>query len=223
LNENNEHSKNEINKNKYIIKNQTPYAAGILIISLIFAIYLHKKSFDLAFYWGICLCFGFVLQKSRFCFTASFRDPYLTGSTILTRAVLIAFALTSIGFTIIKYINITQGNPVPGMDYVVPISLATALGAFTFGIGMVISGGCASGTFMRIGEGFQLQVITLIFFIVGSLWGARDYQWWEENFISQGIKIYLPDIFGLFGGLVANLIIIILIYILAKKWEDKKM
>jgi hypothetical protein len=109
------------------------------------------------------------------------------------------------------------------MDYVVPISLATALGAFTFGIGMVISGGCASGTFMRIGEGFQLQVITLIFFIVGSLWGARDYQWWEENFISQGIKIYLPDIFGLFGGLVANLIIIILIYILAKKWEDKKM
>jgi uncharacterized membrane protein YedE/YeeE len=223
LNENNEHSKNEINKNKYIIKNQTPYAAGILIISLIFAIYLHKKSFDLAFYWGIGLCFGFVLQKSRFCFTASFRDPYLTGSTILTRAVLIAFALTSIGFTIIKYINITQGNPVPGMDYVVPISLATALGAFAFGIGMVISGGCASGTFMRIGEGFQLQVITLIFFIVGSLWGARDYQWWEENFISQGIKIYLPDIFGLFGGLVANLIIIILIYTLAKKWEDKKM
>jgi len=223
LNENNEHSKNEINKNKYIIKNQTPYAAGILIISLIFAIYLHKKSFDLAFYWGIGLCFGFVLQKSRFCFTASFRDPYLTGSTILTRAVLIAFALTSIGFTIIKHINITQGNPVPGMDYVVPISLATALGAFAFGIGMVISGGCASGTFMRIGEGFQLQVITLIFFIVGSLWGARDYQWWEENFISQGIKIYLPDIFGLFGGLVANLIIIILIYTLAKKWEDKKM
>lgn len=223
MNENNEHSKNEINKNKYIIKNQTPYAAGILIISLIFAIYLHKKSFDLAFYWGIGLCFGFVLQKSRFCFTASFRDPYLTGSTILTRAVLIAFALTSIGFTIIKHINITQGNPVPGMDYVVPISLATALGAFAFGIGMVISGGCASGTFMRIGEGFQLQVITLIFFIVGSLWGARDYQWWEENFISQGIKIYLPDIFGLFGGLVANLIIIILIYTLAKKWEDKKM
>lgn len=223
MNENNEHSKNEINKNKYIIKNQTPYAAGILIISLIFAIYLHKKSFDLAFYWGIGLCFGFVLQKSRFCFTASFRDPYLTGSTILTRAVLIAFALTSIGFTIIKYINITQGNPVPGMDYVVPISLATALGAFAFGIGMVISGGCASGTFMRIGEGFQLQVITLIFFIVGSLWGARDYQWWKENFISQGIKIYLPDIFGLFGGLVANLIIIILIYTLAKKWEDKKM
>jgi len=223
LNENNEHSKNEINKNKYIIKNQTPYAAGILIISLIFAIYLHKKSFDLAFYWGIGLCFGFILQKSRFCFTASFRDPYLTGSTILTRAVLIAFALTSIGFTIIKYINITQGNPVPGMDYVVPISLATALGAFAFGIGMVISGGCASGTFMRIGEGFQLQVITLIFFIVGSLWGARDYRWWEENFISQGIKIYLPDIFGLFGGLVVNLIIIILIYTLAKKWEDKKM
>lgn len=223
MNKNKNNNINEKKKNKYIIKNQIPYAFGVLVLALLFGLYLWTKSFDLGFYWIIGLGFGFILQKSRFCFTASFRDPYLTGSTILTRAVLTAFALTSIGFSVIKYINISQGNPVPGMNYVVPISLATALGAFVFGIGMVISGGCASGTFMRIGEGFQLQVITLIFFVVGSLWGARDYQWWEENFISKGIKIYLPDIFGLFGGLVVNLIIITLIYKLAKKWEDKKM
>ncbi|MFW5890985.1 MAG: YeeE/YedE thiosulfate transporter family protein, partial [bacterium] len=148
--------KDRIHKNKYIIKNQIPYALGIFVLALMFGIFLHTKSFDLSFYWMIGLCFGFVLQRSRFCFTASFRDPYLTGSTALTRALLLAFALTSVGFTIIKYLNYINGNTIPGMNFVVPTSVATVIGAFIFGIGMVISGGCASGTFMRIGEGFQL-------------------------------------------------------------------
>ncbi len=213
----------EINKNKYIIKNQIPYALGGVILAFIFWIFLYTKSFNLSFYWLMGLGFGFVLQRSRFCFTASFRDPYLTGSTALTRALLLAFALTSIGFTIIKYLNYINGNDIPGMNFVVPISIATVIGAFIFGIGMVISGGCASGTFMRIGEGFQLQMITLVFFIVGSLWGAHDFEWWEDNFISKGFKVFLPDIFGWIGGLLVNLLIILTIYIIAKKWEDKKL
>jgi len=215
--------KYERKKNKYLIKNQIPYALGIFIMAIIFGIFLYTKSFNLSFYWIIGLCFGFVLQRSRFCFTASFRDPYLSGSTALTRALLLAFALTSIGFTIIKYLNYINGNGIPGMNFVVPISIATAIGAFIFGIGMVISGGCASGTFMRIGEGFQLQMITLVFFIVGSLWGAHDFKWWEDNFISKGFKVFLPDIFGWIGGLVVNLIIILIIYLIAKKWEEKKL
>src|SRR6056297_4189104 len=119
-----------------MIKNQIPYALGIFSLALIFVIFLYTKSFELYFYWIIGLCFGFILQRSRFCFTASFRDPYLTGSTALTRALLLAFALTSIGFTIIKYLNYINGNTIPGMNFVVPISIATAIGAFIFGIGM---------------------------------------------------------------------------------------
>ena len=57
------------------------------------------------------------------------------------------------------------------MSYVVPVSFATVIGAFIFGIGMVIAGGCASGTLMRVGEGFTMQILALFFFIVGSLWG----------------------------------------------------
>ena len=210
-------------KNKYMIKNQIPYALGIFSLALIFGIFLYTMSFDLSFYWIIGLCFGFILQRSRFCFTASFRDPYLTGSTALTRALLLAFALTSIGFTVIKYLYYVNRNIIPGMEYVAPISFATAVGAFFFGIGMVISGGCASGTLMRIGEGFQLQMITLVFFIIGSVWGAYDFKWWEDNFISKGFKVFLPDIFGWIGGLFVNLIIILIIYLIAKKWEEKKL
>jgi len=88
---------------------------------------------------------------------------------------------------------------------------------------MVISGGCASGTFMRIGEGFQLQMITLVFFIIGSRCGAHDFKWWEDNFISRGYRVFLPDIFGWIGGLLFNLIIILVLYLILKKWEEKKL
>lgn len=168
------------------------------------------------------LAFGYILQRSRFCFTASMRDPYLTGGTTLTRAVLLAFAITTIGFTAIKYGYFSKGLPVPGMSYVVPVSLATVAGAFMFGIGMVIAGGCASGTLMRVGEGFMMQILSLVFFIIGSLWGAHDFGWWKYNFISKGKAIFLPDVFGWFGAVVIQLTIIFLLYIAAEKYQDAK-
>jgi len=198
-------------------KNQLPCAAAIIAFSVFLSIYLGIINFESFKYWVIGLGFGFILQKSRFCFTAAFRDPYLTGSTALTKAALLSFAITSVGFTVIKYIYFNRGLPIPGMDYVAPISFATLIGAFIFGIGMVISGGCASGTFMRIGEGFQLQIVTLVFFVIGSFWAAHDYLWWEKIFISKGFRVFLPDIFGWIGGLSVNLLIILSLYFLVKR------
>jgi len=203
-------------------KSQLPKAyltlAGIILIG--FGLATISKT--LALFWVIGLGFGFILQKAKFCFTASMRDPYLTGSTSITRAVLIAFAITTVGFTAIKYGYFAKGLPIPGMGYVVPISLATAAGAFIFGIGMVIAGGCASGTLMRVGEGFTMQLLSLFFFIVGSLWGAHDFGWWKLNFIVKGKAVFLPDVFGWFGAVALQLLLIAALYIAAEKWESKK-
>jgi len=203
-------------------KSQLPKAyltlAGIILIG--FGLATISKT--LALFWVIGLGFGFILQKAKFCFTASMRDPYLTGSTSITRAVLIAFAITTVGFTAIKYGYFAKGLPIPGMGYVVPISLATAAGAFIFGIGMVIAGGCASGTLMRVGEGFTMQILSLFFFVVGSLWGAHDFGWWKLNFIVKGKAVFLPDVFGWFGAVILQLLLIAALYIAAEKWESKK-
>ena len=97
-----------------------------------------------------------------------------------------------------------------------------------FGIGMVISGGCASGTLMRVGEGFSMQMLTLFFFIVGSAVGAYNFGWWERNFIVSSPRIFLPDVMGGVDGpgwiiaLVANLLVIAVLYVLAYKWENRK-
>lgn len=204
-------------------KSQIPYGLLVLIMMIIIGIALSLKSNNLVMFWVFGGCFGFVLQKSRFCFTASMRDPWITGSTSVTKAVLIALAITTIGFTAIKYGAFVNGLPIPGMNYVVPISFSTVVGGILFGIGMVIAGGCASGTLMRVGEGFAMQVLSLAAFIGGSLLGAYHFGFWKINFISNGPKIFLPDYFGWFGAVIIQLLIIFCLYIAADLWQKKKM
>ncbi len=203
-------------------KSQLPQATFVLIVVIALGLFLSGRDNGIAWFFVTGLAFGYILQRSRFCFTASMRDPYLTGGTTLTRAVLIAFAITTIGFTAIKYGYFSKGLPIPGMSYVAPISLATVIGAFMFGVGMVIAGGCASGTLMRVGEGFTMQLLSLTFFTVGSLIGANHFGWWKDVFTSKGTKVFLPDVFGWFGAVVIQLLIIFLLYIAAEKWQDAK-
>lgn len=203
-------------------KNQIPFGLLMVLFIVIVAIALNGKSSTLAFFWITGTAFGFILQKGRFCFTASMRDPYLTGGTSLTRAVIIALAVTTVGFTAIKYGYANQGLAIPGMSYVAPISLATLVGAFMFGVGMVIAGGCASGTLMRVGEGFFMNSLALVFFVVGSLIGAHDYGWWKEHFISKGPAIFLPDYLGWMGAVILQLLVLLLLYYLAERYEVKR-
>ena len=203
-------------------KDQIMPGLGILVLIIASGVAMGFVSKTLAFFWVTGNIFGFVLQKTRFCFTASMRDPYLTGSTSLTKAVLTAFAVTTIGFAAIKYGALINGLPVPGQSFVVPVSLATAAGGLLFGIGMVIAGGCASGTLMRVGEGFGMQILSLFFFVIGSLWAAHDYGWWQLNVIMRGKAVFLPDLFGWFGAVVIQLLIIGFLWIAADKWGKRK-
>jgi len=204
-------------------KSQLPIALLVLLGIIAIGLLLTLRSTSVAMFWVFGCCFGFALQKSRFCFTASLRDPCITGSTSITKAVLIAFALTSIGFTAIKYNAFVSGQTIPGQSYVMPVSLATVVGGIMFGIGMVIAGGCASGTLMRIGEGFAMQMLALVFFVIGSLWGAKDMGWWNMNVIAGAPRIFLPDVFGWMGAIVIQLLIIGCLYVAADLWERKKL
>jgi uncharacterized protein len=203
-------------------KNQLPFGIASVAVIVLVTVLLGFKSDMLAFFWITGIAFGYILQRSRFCFTAAMRDPMLTGGTNLSKAVLMAFAVTSIGFAAIMYGAVMRGLPLPGEDFIVPVSFATVVGAFMFGIGMVISGGCASGTLMRVGEGFQMQALSILFFIVGSLWGAHDFGWWKLNVIIHGRPVFLPDLFGWIGAIVVQLLIIALLWTAADKWAKHK-
>jgi uncharacterized membrane protein YedE/YeeE len=68
------------------------------------------------------------------------------------------------------------GQPVRGS--VAAPGLAVALGAFLFGIGMQLGGGCASGTLYSAGGGSTRMYVVLAAFIAGSLAGTAHAPWW---------------------------------------------
>lgn len=204
-------------------KSQIPIAILVTAAVVGFGIYLGQDGWKLPMFWIFGLLFGIVLQRSRFCFTAALRDPCISGSTSVTRAVLVAIGLASIGFTAIKFTSYIAGGETNLNEVAVsPIGIPLMVGAILFGIGMVIAGGCASGTFMRVGEGFTMQMLALVFFIAGSFWGAHDRGIFWDKLNENAPKVFLPDVFGWLGAIVVQGLIILLLYIAAVKWQQKK-
>lgn len=200
-------------------KSQIPHA--LVLIALLIGLGFYLNDAKLVKYLIFGVVFGMILQRSRFCFTAAFRDPVITGSTSLTRAVFLAIAVGTIGFSALSLYSISTGGKPMGTDSVAPLSILTVIGGIMFGIGMVTAGGCASGTLMRVGEGFQLQWVALLYFMLGSVAGA-----WAMGFLEPlgkaNIKVYLPDHLGWAGALIFQFALIAIVYVLAIKWQKKK-
>ncbi|MEG6532071.1 YeeE/YedE family protein [Caldibacillus thermoamylovorans] len=90
---------------------------------------------------------GFVMQRGRFCLTGGFRDMYIAKDNRMFYALLIAIAIQSIGVYTLIYLGVFtfEAGTFPW--------LAVIIGSFIFGIGIVLAGGCATGTWYRAGEG----------------------------------------------------------------------
>ena len=200
-------------------KSQIPHA--LVLIALLIGLGFYLNDAKLVKYLIFGVVFGMILQRSRFCFTAAFRDPVITGSTSLTRAAFLAVTVGTIGFSALSLYSISTGGKPMGTDSVAPLSILTVIGGIMFGIGMVTAGGCASGTLMRVGEGFQLQWVALLCFMLGSVAGA-----WAMGFLEPlgkaNIKVYLPDHLGWAGALIFQFALIAIVYVLAIKWQKKK-
>lgn len=201
-------------------KSQLGYAILVVALVIVFGIFLGSLKASLAAKWVFGIAFGFVLQRSRFCFTASMRDPVLTGSTSLTRAVIIAIAVATVGFAGIQFSAYMAGKPIPGL--VSPVGIHTIIGAILFGTGMVIAGGCASGTLMRVGEGFIMLMLTLVFFVVGSALGAYNFGWWQGFSMKSSPSIFLPNVLGWPLALLVQFGLLGALYWLATWWEYRK-
>src|SRR5699024_3113740 len=94
---------------------------------------------------GILL--GFVMQRTRFCLTGGFRDMYVQKNNNMFYALLIAITIQAIGLIALT------GFGVLTIDNGTFPLIGTIIGAFLFGIGIVLAGGCATGTWYRAGEG----------------------------------------------------------------------
>ncbi|WP_439240503.1 YeeE/YedE thiosulfate transporter family protein [Lonepinella sp. BR2474] len=137
--------------------------------------------------------FGFVLQRGRFCITGAFRDMYVTKSKKMFIALLIAISVQSVGFFLFKEWGIIAVEPAENFA-----PLAVIVGAFVFGIGIVLAGGCATGTWYRAGEGLIGSWVALIFYMLFSAM-MRTGPLGDFNTALRSIEIEQRTLYQSFG------------------------
>ena len=123
------------------------------------------------------LALGFALFQSTFGFAGGFKALIERGDATGFRAQALALALSSIVFFPLLAQGSIFGQPLYG--FVAPIGISFGFGAILFGMGMQLGGGCASGTLFMLGGGNARLLLTLIFFIVGSVFGAAHIGFWH--------------------------------------------
>lgn len=120
---------------------------------------------------------GVVLYQSLFGFTSAFRELLADGRGAGFGAQMIMLGAACLLFFPALAGGSLFGHPVT--SFVSPIGVSVAVGSFLFGMGMQLGGGCASGMLFSVGGGSTRMVLTLLFFIVGSVVGIAHLAWWE--------------------------------------------
>lgn len=146
---------------------------------------------------------GVTLYHAAFGFTSSWRVMITERRGEGLRAQMLMLAVTCAVFIPVIAMGDVFGHPVRGS--VSPLGLGVAVGAFLFGIGMQLGGGCASGTLYSAGGGSLRMFVTLAAFIAGSVLGVRHMPAWDRA-PSLG-TFSLTGTFGAGGGLVVSLLL----------------
>ncbi|MCI1965175.1 MAG: YeeE/YedE family protein [Oscillospiraceae bacterium] len=206
-------------------KNQVPYAMILLVLSCVYAFFLWRDGRGYTAFWLVGIALGFVMRNSRFCFAATFRDAFLFKNTKLMRALILSLIIGTLGFAAIQF-QYLRNHPGAGYDEIPGIfdsvGLHTVIGAFLFGVGMVIAGGCAASVLMRIGEGHALPLITLLGFFIGTTLGAKDYPNWYGSMIQNTGVVYLPEYMNFGAAVFLQIAVLAALYRLALWFQNRK-
>lgn len=121
---------------------------------------------------------GMSLYHSSFGFTSAWRRLLLERRTEGLRAQIVMLAVAMLFFFPLLELGSAFGRPLTG--FVNPVGPALGLGAFVFGVGMQLGGGCGSGTLYAAGGGNARMAVVLGAFIAGSLIATADPLGWQS-------------------------------------------
>lgn len=117
---------------------------------------------------------GVALYHAAFGFTAGWRNFVVHRRSGGLRAQLLLLGLATLLFAPVLASGVASG-------FVAPVGTWIVVGSFLFGLGMQLGGGCGSGTLFTVGAGNRRMLITLAFFIAGSVLGTLHLPWWLQG------------------------------------------
>ena len=135
---------------------------------------------------------GIVMQRGRFCVTGMIRDIFMQRSWRTFVALLVVISVHALGLAALT----STGVIAPEHSSFAPA--AVIIGGFLFGLGIILAGGCASGTWYRSAEGLVGSWIALAMYAVSAAamkYGALNgFDGWMKSW-DTGLTT-IPDALG---------------------------
>ena len=191
-----------------------PAMLGVVALSVLLALEVSARQATLLL---IGAGLGVSLFQAAFGFSGGWRRFMRERRSAPIRAQLLLAALVSLVFFPLL------AGALPGVSLhgaYAPVGVSVLVGAFLFGIGMQLGGGCGSGTLFTVGGGHVNMLITLAFFIVGSVVGSIHLPWWTT--LPAVGRISLLDTLGWPAALALQLAVLAALYRLVTGIERRR-
>lgn len=161
---------------------------------------------------------GLTLYHAAFGFTSAWRVFIRERRGAGLRAQMVMLTIAVMLFFPALGAGTLFGQPVTGL--VAPAGVSVVFGAFIFGIGMQLGGGCASGTLFTAGGGNARMLVTLLFFILGSLIATHHVDWWFS--LPSFPAISIVKSFGVLPALILSLAVFAAIAFVTMRMEKRR-
>jgi uncharacterized membrane protein YedE/YeeE len=195
-----------------------PYLGAVIFLAAIVCAWIYNKQ-AYTRVGGLLLCgvgFGVIIQRTRFCFVRGFREPFMTGESDVPRAIAISVIISVLGFAALKWSGLR------GENVYVPQAFwfGGLVGGVIFGIGMVVAGGCGSGSVWRAGEGHIKLMLAVIFFALSTSLFKAWIRSSEGLNAFMGYRVFLPDFLTYKWSLILVIVIMLAFYIVTA-WNEE--
>jgi len=158
---------------------------------------------------GVGAAFGYALQRGGFCMNTAFRSLIFDKDLSVFRAYILALLINIVGVNLLDEFRIINLTITPFFW------LATIVGGFIFGSGMVLAGGCGSGTCYRVGKGMVGSLVALTGFALGVATSRMGILNPVERFLRRptldilGEEVTLVNLLGVNRWVVIAVIVVI--------------
>jgi uncharacterized membrane protein YedE/YeeE len=149
---------------------------------------VHEYYIYVAAYLWFGFVYGMCLQYGRFCFSSAFRDLFAVGVPRMAVGIMIAMVL----FGSVSAFVTATGN---STFHAAPYGIHSVIAGFIFGVGMVLTGGCASGSLYKAGEGNATAMLVILSISVAQALFASVGGWtnnlvpysWHQAAVARGL------------------------------------
>jgi len=201
-----------------LTRNRRTASFGLALSAILFIYLISAYGWRQSALFLVGLAAGLILYHAAFGFTAAWREVVNSGRGSGLRAQMLMLGATVLIFTPL----IAQGElwGVNLRGSVAPLNIAVVCGAFIFGLGMQLGGGCASGTLFTAGGGSVRMLVTLAAFIAGSVLGTWQWSLWQG--VPGFAPVSLSANFGVIGGIGLSLVLFALVWVGTVFYEKRR-